>query len=118
MKSVLPGVLAPSILFFVKTASHLQKVSLIFFFVLGLLQILGGIWSAQGEYLPTSLIVHRILDIPFAITGLIYGFSTIHHQKGATHQKTWGIVFLVITLLVFTLLIGINLFLADKMTIS
>lgn len=97
-----------------KTASNLQKVSLLFFFILGILQILGGIWATQGEYLPISLIVHRILDIPFAITGLIYGCSTIHHHATPTHKKGLSIFFSILVIGTFITLIGINLLIPDR----
>ena len=97
-----------------KTAENLKKVSLVLFIVIGIIHIVSGLMFTNGYLLPMSLIVNRILDIPFAMLGVIYAFMSIYTNIDEKSRKVAGMVFLGISLLVFVFLIYINLFIPDK----
>jgi len=69
---------------------------------------------SKNYFLPYSLVANRVLDIPFAITAIIYGFSSIYVKTSEKTQKIAGPIFVVLSLLIFGLLIYINLFIPDK----
>jgi hypothetical protein len=68
--------------------------------------------------MPVSLITNRVLDIPFAMTGLIYAASTIFVNIPENKQKTARIIFGIISVLILVTLLYINLLVPDKPTIS
>jgi hypothetical protein len=99
-----------------KTAENIKKVALIFFIVLGLTHILSGLMLSNSYLMPTSLVVNRILDIPFAMSALIYGLSATYEEINEKHHKTANIIFIAISILVFCVLIYINFFVPDLKT--
>jgi hypothetical protein len=98
----------------VKTAENLKKVSLVLFIILGLVHIVSGLMFSSGYLLPLSMITNRVLDIPFAMTGLIYAFMTLYLNIDEKSRKLPGFIFIGISLLIFIVLIYINLFIPDK----
>ncbi len=97
-----------------KTAENIKKVALIFFIVLGLVHIVSGLMFSNNYFTPASLIVNRVLDIPFAMTGLIYALSSIYSTLDEKFHKIVNIAFIAISLIIFVALIYINLFIPDK----
>lgn len=97
-----------------KTAENIKKVALIFFLVLGLGHIVSGLMFSNNYGTPASLIINRVLDIPFAMSALIYGLSSIYTELTGKSHKIVNIVFIVISLLIFALLLYINLLVPDK----
>ena len=97
------------------TIQNIKKVSILFFVVIGSLHIGSTLFISNGLYLKEALIVNKTLDIPFIITGLIYGLSSLRislAQKEKTHKildATLGgtVIF------IFLVLIAINLFVPD-----
>jgi len=98
----------------VNTTDNLKKVSLILFLLLGTIHIISGLMFSEGYMLPTSLIINRVLDIPFAITGLIYAFISLYNGIDEKKRKIPGVIFTIILLLIFIILLYINLFIPDK----
>ena len=109
-----------------KTTENLKKVSLILFIVLGLIHILTGFLMTNGVGLPYSFIINHVLDIPFAMTAVIYGLSSI--KSGRAHgavpsgalqvegdHKIINMSFIIMTLLIFVGLVYINIFVPDKL---
>jgi hypothetical protein len=94
---------------------NLKKVALIFFVILGLGHIISGLMMTNLYFLPTSTIINHILEIPFAISALIYGFATIYCGIKAEKQKNIGNLFIFITLSIFFGLLYINIFVPDKL---
>lgn len=84
------------------------------FVILGILHILSGLMFANEYLLPTSMIVNRVLDIPFAMMAVIYGFMNMYTNLDENSRKIPGIAFLVISVIIFVLLIYINLLIPDK----
>ncbi len=97
-----------------KTAENIKKVALVFFIVLGLAHIISGLMFSNNYFMPVSLVVNRVLDIPFAMSALIYGLSTIYTGLGDKKHQTMNIIFIVFSVLVFLVLIYINLLIPDK----
>jgi hypothetical protein len=97
-----------------KTAENIKKVALLFFIVLGATHILSGLMFSNGYFTPTSLIVNRVLDIPFAMSALIYGLSAIYCGFGEKGNKVVNIILIIFSVFVFLLLIYINFLIPDK----
>jgi len=100
-----------------KTAESIKKVSLILFIALGLIHILTGFLMTSNIGLPYSFIVNHVLDIPFAMTALAYGLSSIKAGLKDGGNKIVGILFIILALLIFAGLIYINVFVPDKIII-
>lgn len=100
-----------------KTAETLKKVSLILFIALGLIHILTGFLMTSGIGLPVTNIVNRVMDIPFAMTALVYGLSSIKAGLKEGGNKIIGILFIILALLIFAGLVYINVFIPDKITV-
>ncbi len=97
-----------------KTVENVKKVALIFFIILGTLHLLSSLMIANSYFLPWSLIINRILDIPFALSALIYGFSSISCKVKEEKQRTFNTIFGIITVFIFLGLVYINFFLKDR----
>lgn len=97
-----------------KTAENIKKVALVFFILLGLMHIISGLMFSNGFMMPVSLIVNRVLDIPFAMSALIYGLSTIYTGLGDKKHRLLNIVFIGFSVLVFLALVYINFLIPDK----
>ena len=66
--------------------------------------------------LPLSNIINRILDIPFALIGTVFGLSQVRLASDSHFRKTYLVLMVVISLLVLGLLLYINLLLPDKLS--
>jgi len=97
-----------------KTAENIKKVALIFFIVLGLAHILSGLMFSNNYFTSVTLIMNRVLDIPFAMSALIYGLATIYCGLGDKSHKSMNIIMITFSVLVFLLLIYINFLVPDK----
>ena len=96
-----------------KTIENIKKVALVFFLIIGITHIISGLMIGNQYFIPTSLIINRVLDIPFALTALVYGFSGIlmhHYEK----KKLLSRIFIGFTLFIFIILVYINFLLPDK----
>ena len=100
-----------------KTAENLKKVSLILFIVLGLIHILTGFLMTNNIGVPYTFIANHIMDIPFAMTALIYGLSSIKTGLKDQGSKIVNILFTALALLIFAGLVYINIFVPDKIII-
>jgi len=97
-----------------KTANNIKKISLILFLIIGTIHITSGLMFANGYLMPTSMIINRVMDIPFAMTALIYAFMNIYTNINEKYRKISTITMGTITLLIFIILLYINLFIPDK----
>ncbi len=100
-----------------KTAENIKKIALVFFFILGSLHIISGLMTANNYFLPASLVLNRILDIPFAMTALVYAFTSILVNLPPQKHKTANIIFTVFSVLILVTLLYINLLIPDKPTL-
>lgn len=85
-----------------ETTKNIQKVSLFFFIGIGLLHILSGLFIANGHFKEHSIIINRILDLPFLITALLYGASSIKINLQSESEKTDNTI--IITCIVLILI--------------
>lgn len=94
----------------------LRQVSLVFFFLIGLSHILTGLFASNDIYLPTSNVINRVLDIPFALIGAVFGLSQARIASDSHLRKTYLALMAVILLLVLGIMLYITLFLPDKIS--
>lgn len=97
------------------TILNIKKVALAFFIATGLLHLGSSIFLANKLFIKTSYIFNKTMDIPFAITGLIYGLASLRLTlTNPEHEhKTLDIILICVIMLVLLGLIGLNLFLPD-----
>jgi len=96
-----------------KTAENIKKVALVFFLILGFGQILSGLMVSNSYAIPASIIVNRVLNIPFAMSALLYGLSALYTGIGEKQLKLANKVFIAISVLVFIVLIYIDFLIPD-----
>lgn len=96
----------------------LKKIAFLFFITLGSLHILSGLMVSNNYFLPSSSIVNKVLDIPFAMMALIYVFLSINIPTETEEQrkkaKIYQTLMICTSLLVFLGLIYVNLIIADR----
>lgn len=59
------------------TLINIKKVSLIFFIITGFLHLGSSLLIANLLFLKYAFILNKTMDIPFVLTGLLYGFSSL-----------------------------------------
>lgn len=94
------------------TTLNIKKISLIFFILTGILHLGSSALIANQILLKESFIINKTMDIPFALTGLMYGLSSLKialTDPGKKH-KILDIFLLSIIIIVLIALIVINLF--------
>jgi len=95
-----------------QSLNNIKKVSLIFFLVTGFMHLGSTMMVANGIALKASFLVQKTMDIPFILTGLIYGFSSIRiniTDQNKQH-KLLDISLISVIILTLVILIYINLF--------
>ncbi len=95
---------------------NIQKIALVFFFILGSLHILAHLMLIN-EYMPEiAYPAKKILEIPFILTALTYGFISFKISLVTTEKKhtITNIVFAILIIAVFGILIYLNLFIPDR----
>ena len=97
-----------------KTVENIKLVSLAFFIVLGLIHILSGLSYTDGFMLPTTYVTNRVLTIPFALTALVYAFSTIYLHLEEKSRPKAKVAFIAITIVSFILLVVLTFIFPDK----
>lgn len=101
-----------------ETIENIKKVALVLFVILGITHIVSGLMFSNGYLKEISFILNRSLDIPFAMTAVIYATSGIYLNSSEKSKKPLGIALIIISLLIFILLIYINLLIPDKISLS
>ncbi|MBT3865049.1 hypothetical protein HOE67_03225 [Candidatus Peregrinibacteria bacterium] len=97
------------------TLLNIKKVSFIFFAVLGLVHIGSSLFIANTLYLKEAIIINKTLDIPFIITSLIYGFTSLRialARKEKSH-RILDVVLACTVIVTFVGLILINILIPD-----
>lgn len=101
-----------------KTVENIRKVALVLFIILGVSHIISGLMFSNGYFKDISFILNRSLDIPFAMTAVIYAAAGIYINSPEKSRKALGVGLIIISLLIFALLIYINLLIPDKISLS
>ena len=99
----------------IETTKNIQKISLIFFAIIGTAHILSGLFLAKNYFPVQAYIVNRTLDIPFLITSLGYGFAStiLHLSPPEKPSAILSVIFAIIALAIIALTMYINLFIPD-----
>ena len=98
-----------------KTIENIKKVSLVFFIITGIAHLGSSILIANDLILKQAEIAIKIMDIPFILTGLIYGFSSLRialTKPDKSHKKL-DILLIAIIILVLIGVMIINLVIPD-----
>lgn len=101
-----------------KLITNIKNVALVLFIITGITHISAGLMLASNYLLPYSYIINRSFDIPFAMTAIIYGLTSIYSEIAEQHQKPVGVIFAVMTILIFGGLLYINLLVPDKTSLT
>lgn len=97
------------------TITNIKKVALIFFIVTGLFHLGSSMFLANDLFTKPAFILNKTMDIPFAITGLIYALSSLRlNLTNPDHDhKTLDIILICAIIAILLGLISVNLFLPD-----
>ncbi|MEK7085993.1 MAG: hypothetical protein AAB953_03195 [Patescibacteria group bacterium] len=100
------------------TILNIKKVALLFFVITGILHLSSSIFIANELYIKPAFILNKTMDIPFIITGLIYGLSSLRltFTNPEHEHKTLDIILICVIIVTLLGLIAINLFLPDLKT--
>jgi hypothetical protein len=95
---------------------NIQKISLVFFFIIGLMHLLAYLMLSNGYMPDIATAVKTILEIPFILTAAIYGFVSlkIGFELPEKKHKISNIIFIFLIIILFAMLIYINLFIPDR----
>ena len=98
-----------------KTTENIQKVSVIFFIIIGLAHIITGLMAANGYFPEPTSLISRVLEIPFIVIGMIYGFSSLKLIVASREKKhkILDTIFVSIVAVVFVAIVTINIFVPD-----
>ena len=92
------------------TEKNIQIVSFWFFLVFGLAQIILGLFIFNGHYSPNFDNLFRVLDIPFAFSGIVYLFSSLALRSYSNARNN---LYLFSAILLFVVVLFLNLYYAD-----
>lgn len=94
----------------INTILNIKKVSLVFFIVTGIIHLGSGALIANQLYLKQALIINKIMDVPFVLTGLVYAFSSL--RLGLTDNtklhKSLDIALIAVLVIIIIGLIVVN----------
>ena len=92
------------------TIQSLKKISLAFFLATGFLHLGAFALMTNNLFLKQAIILNKTMDIPFIITGLLYGFSALRlaFLDPEKEHKTFDFSLLSIIGLVLIALVLIN----------
>lgn len=98
-----------------ETIINIKKISLIFFLITGLLHLSSSIFIANGSMLKEMLIINKLMDAPFILTALLYGFSSLRIAltKPESSHKSLDLILAGIITIIILGLIAINIFFND-----
>lgn len=98
-----------------ETFKNIKKVSILFFVLIGLVHIGSSLFLANNPFSKEALIINKTLDIPFIITGLIYGLSSLRISL-ANQEKSHRILdasLIIAIVVIFVGLVLVNLLVPD-----
>ncbi len=98
-----------------KQVQNIKKVSLIFFIITGFLHLGSTAFILNNLYLKQALILNKIMDVPFVITGLAYGLSSLRIAltRPDKDHKVLDIILIGVIILALIAMIAINLIFPD-----
>lgn len=96
------------------TIENIKKIALIFFIVLGMAHIASSLMAANHYFLPFSMFISRILDIPFAMIALVYGLVSLRSTIKEKYHKMADVSIVIACFIVFVGLVYISFFISDR----
>jgi len=99
----------------VNTILNIKKVSLVFFVATGIIHLGSSALIANELFLKQALIINKIMDVPFVLTGLVYAFASLRLSLTDTQNphKTLDIALMAILVVIVIGLIIVNLTFPD-----
>ncbi len=100
------------------TIQNIKKIALIFFIVTGILHLGSSAFIANEIFLREAHILNKTMDIPFILTGLIYGFASLRIAltDPSKKHKVLDIILISVIIVVLVGLLIVNLLLPDLST--
>lgn len=98
-----------------KTIHNVKKVALIFFIITGVLHLGSTVLIANNLFLKQAEIANKIMDIPFVLTGLLYGLASLRialTNPNKSH-KILDIALISFIIIAFAGLLVINILIPD-----
>jgi hypothetical protein len=95
---------------------NIQKIALIFFFIIGAVHIISHLMIINGYVVQTAYMIKSISEIPFIIAAAVYGFMSLKISIASPEKKHTisNIFFILFIILLFVGLIYLNLFIPDR----
>lgn len=99
---------------------NIKKIGLIFFIVTGFLHLGSSIFIANQLFQKEAFILNKVMDIPFIITGMIYGFASLRLAltDPSKPHKTLDIILICVIILTLIGLILLNLLIPDLKNVN
>jgi len=93
------------------TFINIKKVSLIFFIAVGLIHLGSSMLLANNVYSQVSYIINKTMEIPFILTGMIYGLSSLRISffNPENPHKILDIFLISLIIIVLSALVIVNL---------
>ncbi len=98
------------------TDRNIQKVALIFFFVVGIIHIIAHLMLTNGHMVQTAYATKSILEIPFILSAAVYGFMSlkVSFTTSEKEHKMANIILILLVIILFAALVYLHLFIPDR----
>lgn len=98
-----------------ETARNLQKVSLVFFLVLGATHIFSSLMLANNYWPAEMNVLNKTLDLPFLLAALVYGGTSlkINLAKIGFASRFFDLLLTLLMTIIFAVFLYLNLFVPD-----
>ncbi|MFH1298395.1 MAG: hypothetical protein ABII07_01085 [Patescibacteria group bacterium] len=98
-----------------KTLENINKISFLFFAILGTTHILSMLMLANNCLPQAANLLFRTLDLPFLLSTLIYGGSALQLslRKIGLHGKILSLILIILLSAIFALTLYLNFFFPD-----
>lgn len=92
------------------SAKNLHEVSAIFFFILAFAAVAAGLSLRNDWAAAEALLLLRVIDVPLAMIGLLYGGTTLYLQMNENQESAspWSIIISAACILLFGLAVFMN----------
>lgn len=98
-----------------KTLENINKISFLFFAILGLTHVLSMLMLANNYATDLATIAYKTLDLPFLLATIIYGGSALQlgFNKIGLRSKALTTILMILGALIFAVALYINFFFPD-----
>lgn len=94
----------------------IQKVALVFFFILGSVHLISYLMILNEFSVNVVRPINKIAEIPFILSAAVYGFMSLKLSLARPEKKHTisNIVFILLMIVLLVFLVYINLFIPDR----